>query len=170
MECSWRDDMSEGGGSNPIPERATSRGDSPTGRDSPDTAGEIATPLTTNYSEIFNLIRAWLSTCLRNHKECRETISRTTISNDKAVRLPSRVLEVGARDNPTIRLRITNGEFDQYTALSYCWGSSPDATPVRTLQSNIESLKSSISISDLPKTIQHAITVTRELGIPYLWV
>lgn len=61
-----------------------------------------------------------------------------------------------------------------YTALSYVWG---NATVLKSLTSNIEQLQKNKALSEntpfgvqLPKTIRHAIEVTRLLGLRYLWV
>ena len=53
-------------------------------------------------------------------------------------------------------------------ALSYCWGKNPDA--VMTTSETIAAHKQAIRMDTLPKTIQDAVTITRKLGIPYLWV
>lgn len=55
----------------------------------------------------------------------------------------------------------------QYVALSYCWGASGFFKTTRT---NIDRLKQGFDLSDLPKTLQDAIAVTRQLGIPYIWI
>jgi hypothetical protein len=39
-----------------------------------------------------------------------------------------------------------------------------------TTQSNIKRRRQGFSISELPKTFQDAVTVTREMGILYLWI
>ncbi|KAL2065579.1 hypothetical protein VTL71DRAFT_3249 [Oculimacula yallundae] len=55
----------------------------------------------------------------------------------------------------------------RYVSLSYCWGKTQNL--VTTLE-NIESLKSCIPWSDIPQTVRGAISITRGLGIRYLWV
>jgi hypothetical protein len=57
----------------------------------------------------------------------------------------------------------------RYAALSYCWGSSLEAT-YRTTSQNLEARKAGFSDAELPKTIRDAIVVTRRLGIGFLWV
>ncbi|ETI20382.1 hypothetical protein G647_08417 [Cladophialophora carrionii CBS 160.54] len=85
----------------------------------------------------------------------------------KAV-LPTRVLDV--RVDPgddLVRLYPTGGERAEYAALSYCWGSDQNFL---TTRENLATLTAGIAVHRLPKTIQDAIYVTRQLGIPYLWV
>lgn len=57
-----------------------------------------------------------------------------------------------------------------YLALSHPWGNK---TPFFcTSRKNIEQYKNKINIDDIsfPATFRHAIFVTRELGIRYLWI
>jgi hypothetical protein len=56
---------------------------------------------------------------------------------------------------------------DNYLALSYCWGE--DQT-IKTKLASLVSHQDGIRIENLPKTIQDAIHVTRELEIDFLWV
>lgn len=53
-----------------------------------------------------------------------------------------------------------------YIALSHRWGSRMP----KTTKENINSRKQSIDYDELPKTFQDSITVTRELGVKYLWI
>ena len=55
----------------------------------------------------------------------------------------------------------------EYMSLSHCWGSKP---VISLSQTNFESLKSGISISDLPKTFQDSITVAGWFQCKYLWI
>jgi hypothetical protein len=52
-------------------------------------------------------------------------------------------------------------------ALSYCWGST---NPAVTTRHNLKERVKEIQFSGLPRTIHDAITVTRRLGIRFLWV
>ncbi len=80
------------------------------------------------------------------------------------MQLPRRVLDL---EDTRCRLRETLAEKGEYIALSYCWGAPQ---PERLLNANIVEYKDRIDIAKVPKTIQDAITVTRELGFSYLWV
>ncbi|KAE9374007.1 HET-domain-containing protein, partial [Stipitochalara longipes BDJ] len=55
----------------------------------------------------------------------------------------------------------------QYLALSYCWG-GPQAVTTTTI--TLAAYRQCIDLKSLPKTIINAITVTRKLGIKYLWI
>jgi hypothetical protein len=70
-------------------------------------------------------------------------------------------------DENCIRLREMDGEYGSYVCLSYCWGESPKFT---TTKETIEARKKCIDFKELPKTLQHAIVVTRALGIQYIWI
>jgi hypothetical protein len=55
----------------------------------------------------------------------------------------------------------------EYVALSYCWGQ--DQT-VKTTRNTLPAHLMSIDKAQLPRTIQDAITVCRNLDFRYLWV
>lgn len=55
----------------------------------------------------------------------------------------------------------------EYAALSYCWGNS---TKTLLLEQNIDDMKKPTDFSTWDKNYQHAIKITRELGIRYLWI
>jgi hypothetical protein len=54
-----------------------------------------------------------------------------------------------------------------YTALSYCWGGAQQLT---TTKGTLHSMTLGIPMTRLPRTIQDAILITRNLNIRYLWV
>lgn len=56
---------------------------------------------------------------------------------------------------------------ERYTTLSHCWGS---AQFLQLLKSNLEELKSGITVDRLPETFREAIEVTRKLGVRFLWI
>ncbi|KAI8665948.1 HET domain-containing protein [Fusarium keratoplasticum] len=90
--------------------------------------------------------------------------------------IPSRLLDVQAGAGRHIKLIKfdTLSDIEQamfcssgFAALSYCWGGQQSFTLTR---SQSQHLYDGFSPSELPKTIQDAIRVTRELGLRYLWV
>jgi hypothetical protein len=119
----------------------------------------------------FALLRAWLRWCDESHKCNKQHIESNT-------ELPTRLLYVGDIDNldydpDVLRLDYTTQiDGGKYIALSHCWGELPikDKKQFCTTQDNIVQRLKGFSISDLPKTFQDAIKVTRELRIPYLWI
>lgn len=123
-------------------------------------------PLTRNVksASVFSAARSLLARCMdptEPHRHCQ--YSRDTV-------LPSRVLDVGSSGDsqPTIHLKINETETHAtYLALSYCWGGPQ---PLRLLLENIEILTAGVDFEALPRSIQDAVFVTRELGFRYLWV
>ncbi|KAF2181155.1 HET-domain-containing protein [Zopfia rhizophila CBS 207.26] len=82
--------------------------------------------------------------------------------------LPARIIEVSPTRSPSApRLLITNGGVGKYATLSYCWGASHSSL---ISSSNMEEYRHHLDVATLPKTIQDAISVTRAISIPYLWV
>jgi hypothetical protein len=55
----------------------------------------------------------------------------------------------------------------EYTALSHCWGGN--ITPLLTT-TTLETFGMSLPYDELPANFRDAITITRELGIRYLWI
>ncbi|KAK4450547.1 HET-domain-containing protein [Podospora aff. communis PSN243] len=134
----------------------------------------------------YDLIRTWIKNCAEHHESCRN-IGR---DHDGARPAPSRLICVnGAASDGTVALveptgcatglDSVTGAMNRYVALSYCWGvSQEDSEPTgvaspaiycTTIQ-NLAIRRSGFSVLTLPKTIRDAITITRELGMEYLWV
>ncbi|PQE29013.1 HET domain-containing protein [Rutstroemia sp. NJR-2017a BBW] len=61
----------------------------------------------------------------------------------------------------------SEGQVGRWVALTYCWGDIPF---LQTTSDNIEALRREIDLSSLPQTFQDAVTITRQLGIRYLWI
>lgn len=69
---------------------------------------------------------------------------------------------------PTIKLYETQrGDDMKYIALSHPWGKPPHFC---TFPDNVEAFKDNIEFGDLPATFRDAVTVTRELGVRFLWI
>jgi hypothetical protein len=97
-------------------------------------------------------ISRWLKDCA-SHQLCAEAINQP---------LPTRVIEV-----TTPKTVGAKGKSGRYAALSYCWGSN---SQVLLLSSNLQSYTRQLDFDGLPRTIKHAILVTRSVNIPNLWV
>jgi hypothetical protein len=110
-----------------------------------------------NSEACYKLIENWIQDCTSRHASCAST---------KDSRLPTRVIDVGqAGDIP--KLYVTCNENAPYIALSHCWGSFQIIT---TTKNTLENRKEGIEWTDLSKTFQDAITITRKLGVRYLWI
>jgi hypothetical protein len=83
--------------------------------------------------------------------------------------LPSRVIDVGLADSSVEpKLHVSDHtEKVPYTTLSYCWG---DLGQLTTTKATLEKHQHCMPMSTLSLSVQNAITVTRHLGIRYLWV
>jgi hypothetical protein len=114
-------------------------------------------PPNTSSAESLDLAKAWIRECTSNHPDCPFSKAE----------LPTRVIDIGPGENVNPKLLVTNGEAAEYAALSYCWGGSSVLT---TTRATFNDRQAGITFSQLPKTIQDAVTITRRLGIRYLWV
>jgi hypothetical protein len=78
-----------------------------------------------------------------------------------------RVIDVGL-DGSAPKLVVTlDGQTGSYICLSHCWGSSQLLT---TTTMTLNERWYEIEWRKLPKTFQNAITVSRQLGIRFLWI
>jgi hypothetical protein len=112
--------------------------------------------------ECLSLAKRWLDTCTSNHLE--------TIPGF----IPTRLIDLEPDTKKGSARLVSQRDIDpghcplQYIALSYCWGANPSFPT--TNSANIGEMQRSIPVSELPQTIKDAITITRYLGIRYLWV
>ncbi|TGO53491.1 hypothetical protein BCON_0122g00080 [Botryotinia convoluta] len=112
-------------------------------------------------------IQPWIEACCNcraDHENCGRTIG-TNI-------LPTRLIDVGTMDNESVRLITTMDSMEPskhpYLILSYCWGRGNDVA--KTTTGNLKGRLRSFDITNLPKTIQDTIILTRIMNIHYLWV
>lgn len=106
-------------------------------------------------------ISQWLHDCTENHG-CAGYHRSSTI-------LPTRVLDLGSDPNPQdpIKLFETGGIEETYMTLSHCWG---PAQLITTTENTIKQRVAGILLEELPQTFKDAVSLTRNLGIQYLWI
>ncbi|KAK4466839.1 heterokaryon incompatibility protein 6 [Cladorrhinum samala] len=115
--------------------------------------------------ESLEQVRQWIRTCDETHGDaCRPS------APPESHEIPSRLIDVSGGDR--VKLCDTDSGTQQqgevrYAALSYCWGGPQE---FQTTTSSLTNRKEDFLVTDLPKTIQDAVRVTQQLGIPYLWV
>jgi Heterokaryon incompatibility protein (HET) len=102
-------------------------------------------------------VKQMIQLCDQRHPQCHPSVSTS---------LPLRVIDVGASCSDP-RLHISQGEAADYIALSHCWGSDQNLTTERaTLPERLRG----IDWDTLPKTFRDAISITRMLGVKYIWI
>lgn len=108
------------------------------------------------------LARSWVRECITTHNQCRHRKRRKGP-------LPTRVIRVGSTStNEQPRLYLSSGEeHEEYVALSHCWGG---VSPIDTRTETLAQRTRAIGIAEMPKTFRDAVTITRSLGIQYLWI
>jgi hypothetical protein len=79
------------------------------------------------------------------------------------------VIDVGSISDPDLRLQITNpaSPGSPYATLSHCWGKQKIK---QLVLSNLFTLVKGIVFTELSKTFQDAIVITRRLGLRFLWI
>lgn len=112
----------------------------------------------------FDILRHWLHDCDTHHPSCRP------IPLNAAFRPPTRLVEVGTKTAPLARLiEATPGFAPRYLALSHPWGAPPHfCTTPTSLRRHLDQLP--VDSPRFPSTFRDAIAITRELGLPYLWI
>ncbi|KAI1815225.1 HET-domain-containing protein [Poronia punctata] len=129
--------------------------------------------LSANFGQTyFWILRKWLADCDKNHRDCQPEMQEPPIIG----RTPTRLLDVGDRKLPVVRLIETRGdEWDSgkpliYIALSHRWGDRAARSSYCTTPRNLHVHLGGISLEDLPDTFKDAVRVSRELGVRYLWI
>lgn len=102
-------------------------------------------------------IKANMTDCIETHGHTRPVQSF----------LPERLIDV--RKNATklvSKEHIATGS--TYAALSYCWGSWNDQ--LKTTRGTIRDMTTEILDKSMTPVVYDAVELTRDLGIPYLWI
>jgi len=107
--------------------------------------------------ECVQLAASWIKKCAESHQDCLH-LDHTP--------LPTRVIHVGS-DLEEPFLYISKQENAEYIALSHCWGG---VVPLTTTLATLEQRQREIRFSELPRTFRDAITITRKLGVQYIWI
>lgn len=59
----------------------------------------------------------------------------------------------------------------RFICLSYCWGGrGAEGSPVQLKKATLSQFQQDIERETFPLIFQHAIHVTRQLGVKYLWI
>lgn len=122
---------------------------------------------TGHFTTIFNM-EDWIKACSDQHKNCCPP-------NQDENFLPSRLIYVGDLIRPCLRLVETARRpgaarlpsHTEYIALSHCWGG---AIACRLLTTNYASYINDIDKRTLPANFQDAISLTRNLGLVFIWI
>lgn len=76
-------------------------------------------------------------------------------------------MDVGQGPNDAVRLFCSQGSRAQFAALSHCWGGRIEPL---LRAGTLDQFQASIPYSSLAANFRDAITITRNLGIRYLWI
>ncbi|KAK3370902.1 heterokaryon incompatibility protein-domain-containing protein [Lasiosphaeria ovina] len=113
----------------------------------------------------------------KEHKSCSGLSASTQGVAPKArscrgrSRLPNRLIDLEhfGPDALDACVFTTDSQDIKYAALSYCWGTSDFPDYVTTLF-NFDGKIRVLRYADMPRTIQHAFQICRQLKLRYLWV
>lgn len=104
-------------------------------------------------------VAGWVKAC-DSHKNC---LGQESV-------LPTRLIDLGGPGPESVVkvVETEEGTRGTYTALSYCWGTMTN--PHATTRSLLGSNRKGMEVSSLPRTFRDAITMTRRLGVQYIWI
>jgi hypothetical protein len=106
--------------------------------------------------DALRLARQWLSSCMKDHPECRN-------EHDA---IPSRLIFIGD-GVPRLLLSTEISGTPRYATLSHCWGKEEHQTLKRD---TMKVFQECIPVEALPKTFKDAIYAAIELGLEYIWI
>jgi len=114
--------------------------------------------------DVSAVVEAWITNCVNNHPAC---------SGKEGHFRPTRLLDLEFPNHPqnlslVETASILSNDF-LYITLSHCWRKS-DQRPAITTHSNLTVRYSCILYEEMPLTFRDAISITRRLGIRFLWI
>ena len=114
------------------------------------------------------LIRDWVQECNEIHDHCKGL---------GITYLLTRLVDIGRGEGSNDCCLVNMAELPgsantdrykcRYITLSYCWGSVPF---LKAEKSSLESLSRQIPLSSLPQVFQDLFSVSRVLGVRYVWI
>ena len=116
---------------------------------------------------VIDVVKQWVRRC-QSHPICQLNYSPSPTEDSFR---PTRLIAVGSSNEETVRLiddLDSVGDVVEWVALSHCWGKT--RMRKQLLNADLNAMKSSISITDLSKTFQDAIIITRGMEVPYIWI
>lgn len=134
------------------------------GRASKSTQGNSLISRSTGDDQAVTFVKKQHAKCLALHDKCVRHIGSSPF-------VPARLIHVGSSFGAMVRLCDSAGSAKStprsYAVLSHCWG---EVQPLTLTKSSAQELYSGVPLAKLPLTFQHAVLVTRELDLKYLWI
>ncbi len=82
--------------------------------------------------------------------------------------LPSRVLDVSSSNEQDLKLYVSRNEPGRYVCLSHRWGTANEN--LVTTRDNLLEHQRGIPWHSMPQVYRDAVTLTRTINVPYLWI
>ncbi|KAH9908281.1 heterokaryon incompatibility protein-domain-containing protein [Xylariomycetidae sp. FL2044] len=115
--------------------------------------------------------KEWLRHCQENHTECvAQSEGEGQAEFDST--MPTRLIHVGNPSDgrlPRLVVPSMDGIKEPYVALSYVWGEG-NRQAVKLHRENLDDLLEHLDETLMSRSQQEAMTITRGLGIGYLWI
>ncbi|KAG4423022.1 hypothetical protein IFR04_003798 [Cadophora malorum] len=121
--------------------------------------------------DALSLLGRYAEDCFLERGKCSHLRRPNIDSSSLPPLLPRRFIDIGNLNvDPTSSLHLHESIQDErglYTTLSHRWGSE---ITYKTTIENIKNRRDGIDFEELPMSFKDAISVTRALGIRYLWI
>lgn len=111
--------------------------------------------------ENWEIATVWLERCVSEHEQCSDI--QSSIS-----RPPTRLIDVGCGRHASLRLVYPESKVS-WIAVSHCWGKNHDQIKKLT-KNTLNEMRCGFSEQELPQLFRDCITVTRRLGLRYIWL
>jgi hypothetical protein len=109
----------------------------------------------------FSLIHKWISECEKFHEECNDVTS----SERLGIVLPKQSMLIDVYTESIVDALPGH----KYAALSYMWGDTIQFVTKRGILNDLRKV-GALSTTPLTSTIRDAMTLTKNVGLRYLWV
>lgn len=123
--------------------------------------------INTSSGDVAEWAKEWVERCSEGHKSCQSEFVPTNVKNYR----PLRLLDVQGGDRGFTYLvctdELTYAGPVEYCALSHCWGGT---VTFQLKKENLDALKCGFETGILSKNFRDAVTITRRLGVCYLWI
>ncbi|KAI1443507.1 heterokaryon incompatibility protein-domain-containing protein [Annulohypoxylon stygium] len=122
----------------------------------------------TSSASTWDLVLSWLCECKSTHQRCADRRNNLGWYPTRLLDIQSSSALVSSKEES---FKIVDGSDIpsglDYVSLSHRWGSSKMP---RLTVANMPRYRGGVLISELPTTFRDAITITRRLGVRYLWI
>jgi hypothetical protein len=119
------------------------------------------------WTDYLSQARKWFENCRNSHGTCSRNIEQLrSFTPTRLIHIPDEYISLGVHLIQTGENRRQTAVL--YTTLSHCWGAK---TPIKLVKMTQKTFQDEgIRFDQLPRTFQHAIIITKCIGIDFIWI